>query len=126
MAQKDDVTVVSVVGSRAWVSSEAGWHEVVPLEALTPRRVHVVPSEPNTAWMDKSGDIWVVDSWGVLMFDGDDQRMAPENFAPFTRLVREGSEREAAIREVVQWLEDQELGTYAKWVREHFLSGADQ
>lgn len=64
-----------------------------------------LPTEPG-AYHDGVGDLWVLSTLHNWTFDGlvygiDDVATN----APFTRLVPEGSEREAAIREVIAYYE---------------------
>lgn len=120
------VAVVAVDGEWAWVRYEGGAHESVFWRNLQPIPAHPIPSEPNTAWADKDDEVCLVDEDGILRTSAGDYYEIPEHYAPFTRLVREGSEREAAIREVLEYLESQGASSYSMWVADRFLSGADQ
>lgn len=121
------VTVVAVDGGLAWVRYENDAHSTVDMRDLDPIPAHPIPSEPNTAWVDKSGDFWIVDGEGVLLLakDGKPAEWAGA-YAPFTRLVPEGSEREAAIREVMDALKAAERGDSAAFATYKFLSEVGQ
>lgn len=122
-----EVTILATDRHQAWIRFQDGSNSVVMTAVLEPITEHPIPSEPNTAWVDKDGDVVVVSDLRVLVSRNGTPRMrAAERFAPFTRLVPEGSEREAAIREVVEWLNLQGDTAYSAWVADHFLSGADQ
>ena len=63
-----------------------------------------LPTE-NGGYLDSEGFVWVLvdETW---LFDGEPATgSAVTDAAPFTRLVPEGSEREAAIRDVLLFLE---------------------
>lgn len=121
--------VAAVDGGMVWVRLPSGGHSTVLASALSLVAAHPIPSEPNTAWVDKYGhDIWLVNHAGDIACVSNISSN-PEKYTPFTRLVPEGSEREAAIREVVEWLKgftcikcDQGI----KQVERHFLSVVDQ
>lgn len=118
--------VAGVDGGMVWLRLPPGSYATVRVSALAAIPEYPIPSEPNTAWVDRYGhDIWLVNHAGDIACVSNISS-APEKYAPFTRLVPEGSEREAAIREVVEWLNLQGDTAYSAWVADHFLPGADQ
>ena len=63
-----------------------------------------LPLEPGY-YEDNYGDVWTQSTKGVWAMISDPySALKPSEYAPFTRLVPEGSEREAAIREVLDYL----------------------
>lgn len=118
--------VAAVDGGMVWVRLPSGDYSTVLASALNLVAAHPIPSEPNTAWVDADGYVFTVWQDGTVRDYYGMQVVSEHMPGPFTRLVPEGSEREAAIREVVEFLITRHEYESSARVERHLLSGVDQ
>ena len=89
---------------------EFGWHVIDNKPKIE------LPTEPGI-YLDREERVWELDDNKDLVMGNydyhNDLAPDPEDHAPFTRLVPEGGEREAAICEVIAWYDDWLPDAYA-------------
>ena len=51
------------------------------------RKPALLPSEPDSLWLDKDGDVWKVTVFGILESISCQAYTSPHDYAPFRRLV---------------------------------------
>lgn len=117
------LTVIAVHEKLAWVETAGGRPVVVELAALVPFPNPAAPTEPG--WYLSNGDeMFFLSETGNWYFDS--REVSAPNGIVLKQMIEEGSEREAAIREVVDWLDDKTAGQIRNAIEARFLSGVDQ